>query len=335
VLIRLLIATLLVYGMSFSSAAVAEECPTYNFSEVFYADYYPNTPWASKGQKRLITWSSSATLINDEYVNRDFTLQEIDWLKTAISTWDVHLDSIEFSYIQSQSADLVIGFVPLVSAVNQPGAYGYWNAWWDANKIRYRGTIKLKSGSSFLDSKERFIHAVQHEVGNVLGLGDTRPNLSFESVLEDPWQIPFGPDALSDYDVGLVRQMYGESTCPSSWKTATQVEAEAKAKAEAEAEVKAKAEEEAKAKVEAEAKAKAEEEAKAKVEAEAKAKAEEEAEAEAKAKAEAEAKAKAEEEAGAEAKVAKKKSTITCTKGKKVKKVKAVKPKCPKGYKKK
>jgi hypothetical protein len=303
VLIRLLIATLLVYGMSFSSAAVAEECPTYNFSEVFYADYYPNTPWASKGQKRLITWSSSATLINDEYVNRDFTLQEIDWLKTAISTWDVHLDSIEFSYIQSQSADLVIGFVPLVSAVNQPGAYGYWNAWWDANKIRYRGTIKLKSGSSFLDSKERFIHAVQHEVGNVLGLGDTRPNLSFESVLEDPWQIPFGPDALSDYDVGLVRQMYGESTCPSSWKTATQVEAEAKAKAEAEAEVKAKAEEEA--------------------------------EAEAKAKAEAEAKAKAEEEAGAEAKVAKKKSTITCTKGKKVKKVKAVKPKCPKGYKKK
>ena len=321
-LIRLLIATLLVYGMSFSSAAVAEECPTYNFSEVFYADYYPNTPWASKGQKRLITWSSSATLINDEYVNRDFTLQEIDWLKTAISTWDVHLDSIEFSYIQSQSADLVIGFVPLVSAVNQPGAYGYWNAWWDANKIRYRGTIKLKSGSSFLDSKERFIHAVQHEVGNVLGLGDTRPNLSFESVLEDPWQIPFGPDALSDYDVGLVRQMYGESTCPSSWKTATQVEAEAKAKAEAEAEVKAKAEEEAKAKVEAEAKAKAEEEA----------------EAEAKAKAEAEAKAKAEEEAGAEAKVAKKKSTITCVKGKKVKKVKkvkGVKPKCPKGFKKK
>ena len=49
-----------------------------------------------------------------------------------------------------------------------------------------------------------------------------------------------------------------------------------------------------------------------------------------KAKAEAEAKAKAE----AEAKVAKKKATITCVKGKKVKKVMAVKPKCPSGYKK-
>jgi hypothetical protein len=311
VLIRLLIATLLVYGMSFSSAAVAEECPTYNFSEVFYDDYYPNTPWASKGQKRLITWSSSATLINDEYVNRAFTLQEIDWLKTAISTWDVHLDSIEFSYIQSQSADLVIGFVPLVSAVNQPGAYGYWNAWWDANKIRYRGTIKLKSGSSFLDSKEGFIHAVQHEVGNILGLGDIRPNSSIESVQEDPWQAPFGPTTLSDYDVGLVRQMYGESTCPSSWKTATQAEAEAKAKAEAEA--KAKAEAEAKAKAEAEAKAKAEAEAKAA----------------------ADLKAQQEAEAKANADAAKKKSTITCVKGKLTKKVTAVKPKCPKGYKKK
>ena len=66
---------------------------------------------------------------------------------------------------------------------------------------------------------------------------------------------------------------------------------------------------------------------KVKAEAEAKAKAE------AEAKAAAELKAKQEAEAKAKAGAAKKKSTITCTKGKKVKKVKAVKPKCPKGYK--
>jgi hypothetical protein len=102
---------------------------------------------------------------------------------------------------------------------------------------------------------------------------------------------------------------------------------------------KADAEAEAKAKAEAEAKAAAE--LKAKQEAEAKAKAEAEAEAEAKAKAEAEAKAaaelkaKQEAEAKAKAEAAQKKSTITCTKGKKVKKVTAVNPKCPKGYKKK
>jgi hypothetical protein len=100
------------------------------------------------------------------------------------------------------------------------------------------------------------------------------------------------------------------------------------AKAKADAEAKAKADAEAKAKADAEAKAKADAEAKAKTEAEAKAKAE------AEAKAAAELKAKQEAEAAAKAAAAKKK-TITCVKGKTIKKVTAVKPKCPKGYKKK
>jgi hypothetical protein len=83
------------------------------------------------------------------------------------------------------------------------------------------------------------------------------------------------------------------------------------------------------AKAEAEAKAKAEAETKAKAEAETKAKAE------AETKAAAELKAKQEAEAKAKADAAKKKSTITCVKGKLTKKVTAVKPKCPSGYKKK
>lgn len=89
------------------------------------------------------------------------------------------------------------------------------------------------------------------------------------------------------------------------------------------AELKAKQEAEAKAKVEVEAKAKAEQEAKAK------------AEEEANAKLEAESRAKAEAEAKAKLEALKKKSTITCVKGKLTKKVNAVNPKCPKGYKKK
>ncbi len=74
--------------------------------------------------------------------------------------------------------------------------------------------------------------------------------------------------------------------------------------------------------------------AKAKAEAEAKAAAELKAKQEAEAKAAAELKAKQEAEAAAKAAAAKK-ITITCVKGKTVKKVTAVKPKCPKGYKKK
>ncbi len=89
-----------------------------------------------------------------------------------------------------------------------------------------------------------------------------------------------------------------------------------------------KADLEAKAKAEAEAKVAAE--IKARQEAEAKAAAELKAKQEAEAKAAAELKAKQEAEAAAS-----KKKTITCVKGKTVKKVTAVNPKCPKGYKKK
>ena len=95
------------------------------------------------------------------------------------------------------------------------------------------------------------------------------------------------------------------------------------------AELKAKQAAELKAKQEAEAKAAAE--LKAKQEAEAKAAAELKAKQEAEAKAAAKLKAKQEAEAKA---AALKKTTITCIKGKLVKKVTAIKPVCPKGYKK-
>ena len=103
------------------------------------------------------------------------------------------------------------------------------------------------------------------------------------------------------------------------------------------AELKAKLEAEAKAATELKAKQDAEAAA-TKAATELKAKEEAEAVAELKAKQEAEAKAaadlKAKQEAEAKA-AALKKTTITCLKGKLVKKVTAVKPVCPKGYKKK
>jgi predicted nucleic acid-binding Zn-ribbon protein len=124
-----------------------------------------------------------------------------------------------------------------------------------------------------------------------------------------PWNAPYAALASTPCKVG-VYSMYPDKGL-SGVVLVTTFDAVRSAKAEAEAEAKAKAEAEAKAKAEAEVKAKAEAEAKAA--------------AELKAKQEAEAKAKAE--------AAKKKSTITCVKGKLTKKVTAVKPKCPKGFK--
>ena len=112
-----------------------------------------------------------------------------------------------------------------------------------------------------------------------------------------PWNAPYVALASTPCKVG-VYSMYPDKglsgvTLVTTFDAVRSAKAEAEARANAEAEVKAKAEAEAKAKAEAEAKAKAE----------------------------------------AEAKVAKKKTTITCVKGKLTKKVTAVNPKCPKGYK--
>ena len=124
-------------------------------------------------------------------------------------------------------------------------------------------------------------------------------------------------------------------------KAAAELKAKQEADAKAAAELKAKQEADAKAAAELKAKqesdAKAAAELKAKQEADAKA-ATEKAAAELKAKQEADAKAAAAKilaAAKAKAAAAKKKTTITCVKGKLVKKVTAVKPVCPKGYTKK
>ena len=105
--------------------------------------------------------------------------------------------------------------------------------------------------------------------------------------------------------------------------------------ADAQAAMELKAKQEAEAKAAAELKAKQDAEAKAAVELKAKQEAEAKAAAELKAKQEAEAKAAADKAAAAKAAAAKKMITISCIKGKTVKKVTALKPVCPKGYTKK
>jgi hypothetical protein len=244
--------------------AQAEDCPIYNFQSIFYDDYYPGTKWDNRGGIKNISWSANASVIHDEPAVRSFTPEELEWVRSAFQSWDEALDSVKFSETtQSTQAEIVIGYVALTSAVNQPGATGYWNAWWN-NNWRNRATIKLKVGNtSWFSVKSQFIHAVQHELGNVLGLGDIKPTNDFASTQEDSWQPPYGPVPLSDYDTGMIRQLYGESTCPSTFPNAVaKAAAELKAKQEAEAAT-AKAAAELKAKQEAELKAKQEAEAKA------------------------------------------------------------------------
>jgi len=251
---RIVLLVLVLLNILFPQQLVsAEVCPVYNFQSVFFEEYYPGTKWDNRSGNRSITWSANASVIHDESVTRSFTLEELEWIRTAFQSWDDALDSVKFTETpQSAQAEIVIGYVALTSAANQPGATGYWNAWWN-NNWRNRATIKLKvSNTSWFSVKNQFIHAVQHELGNVLGLGDILPTNDFASTQEDSWQPPYGPIPLSDFDIGLIRQLYGESTCPSSFpnaaaKTAAELKAKQEAEAKAAAELKAKQEAEAKA----------------------------------------------------------------------------------------
>ena len=118
------------------------------------SEEYYGTKWDNRNGIRNITWSANASVIHDESVTRSFTLEELDWIRNAFQSWDDALDSVKFTETpQSAQAEIVIGYVTLISAANQPGATGYWNAWRNDN-WRNRATIKLKVGKHNRETKQ-------------------------------------------------------------------------------------------------------------------------------------------------------------------------------------
>lgn len=188
----------------------ATECPTYDFPSLFFEDYFADTKWDNSSGARVIRWAPvvSGVLAGDT-VTRPFTATELDVVRSAFASFDAALDTIAFQEVALEQAEITIGWVNL----SVGGADGYWNARWSGARIRYVATIRLRDGSSTFRTNDGLRHGVQHELGNALGLGDIRPNPSFDSVQEDPWQAPYGPLTLSDFDRGMIRQLYGESTC--------------------------------------------------------------------------------------------------------------------------
>ena len=246
-----LVLVLVMLQVPAQQQAHAEVCPTYDFQSIFYADYYPDKRWETSSGMRVITWSANASVIKQEIVSRTFTPEEFEWIRSAFQSWDDALDTVKFSEItQSDQAEIVIGYTALADKPEK--AYAVWSASWPGG-WRVTATLRLKASlTNWFSDKNQFIHAVQHELGNILGLGDIKPTTEFTSTQEDTWQPPYGPIPLSDYDTGMIRQLYGESTCPSTFRN-PEVRAAAELKAKQQADAKAAAE--LKAKQEAEAKA--------------------------------------------------------------------------------
>lgn len=293
---------------SLNQTNASEECPKNDLVQIFSEEFFPGIKWDNSMGLRTLKWSPFPTSIRGIPVAKPFTEAELGYLQTSFDSWDFALSSFKFERVNDPTkADIIIGYTQLAEN-------GFWTVETERdeknNEFRVSGTIRISTTTPIVLTKEGFIEVAQSEIGNLLGLGDIQRSIDFDSVMLDPDLPPFGESALNDFDISLIRQFYGESTCKTAWPE------ELKSAKERLAAEKAQALSDAQAKADAEAKAKAEAEAAAA----------------AKAKAEAEEKARA-ELAATSAK--NKKITITCVKGKTVKKVTAVKPRCPAGYKKK
>jgi hypothetical protein len=312
-------------SVAVSPIATAEECPKNDLSTTFYEEYYGNIKWDNSKAPKEITWSTEVSSVDGAAIARKFTAQESDWLQESFDSWDLALDTINFKRVtDANSAKIQVGLV----AINNNG---FWTVE-QRGDYRYSGTIKLSTISPFLSTRNGFIEAAQSEIGNLLGLGDISESTSVDSVMKDPDTAPYGSIPLSDFDIDLIRQFYGESTCHSAWpqflkdgKAAAEAAVLAEKAATAAAVLAAQT-------AAAEALAKAAALAQAKLD-------DERREALIKMNQAAELARMAQEkvdraEIAAFKAALKNKKTITCVKGKTTKKVTGTPPKCPPGYKK-
>ncbi len=304
-----LVAGLFTFLPITNTIANAETCPEYNLQSLFFEEYYGDIKWDTSNAPRTLTWNAEGQIVEGIQVTRSFTEQENEWLKLSFESWDEALDSINFEYTNdATTADIKVGLVP--NRGNGSLDNGYWKVQ-EVGNFRAAGSIQLVATSPFVESKNGFIETAQSEIGNLLGLGDIRGSVDVDSVMKDPDTAPFGSLPLSDYDIDVMRQFYGESTCHSAWPKSLVAKKEALAKEIAEAKLKAEAEAKAAAEAEiANALNQSAVDSQAALE------------------------VKLRAEMAAEKKALSKKRTIICVKGKTTKKVFGVNPKCPTGFKK-
>jgi len=244
-LLAVLVIAPLLLPLSQAPKAVAEEkCRTFNFDQVFNFGYNKEFPtWTKPGVAKVITWATlDSGELNNKKVQRSFGDSAKGWLRTAFQSWDDALDSITFKEIEiGENPDIKVGWTQVLQLdyeslfnVKAP------------NDLRNSATIEFKHTSTFLIFKDNFIQAAQSDIGHILGMGYITPTIEFVSVMEWPFEAPYGQVPLGEFDASLIRAIYSESTCPSTFSPVIQAKIKeiesTKAAAEKEAAEKAEAE---------------------------------------------------------------------------------------------
>jgi len=236
-----------------------------------------------------------------------------------------------------------------VGAVNSSGLFTYYSNVSDDLTLAAPTEFETANVGDSVGQKDNWVEsfsgtsAATPVVAALFAIGKSiRPDASVSTLIRIARETAIDIEDVVVKDVKLiqfdsfVRMMLDDATFEQIAKI-TDAKAKQEADTKAAAELKAKQEADTKAAAELKAKqeadAKAAAELKAKQEADAKAAAELKAKQEADTKAAAELKAKQEADAKAKANSLTKKTTLTCVKGKLIKKVTGINPKCPTGYK--
>lgn len=192
----------------------AEVCKKIDLSSIFFEEYWAGHKWVESGQNKIITWTVNSKTIKDKTISRKFSQQEEDWIAISLKSWDDAIDSISFSKTNSDDADISIGIV----SIEDRNTLGYWTAW-ARDGIRFKATIELNNLVFQSIDKDSFTDIVKHEIGNALGLGDIDPRINIDSVQKEDEVGKSTSLHLSNDDIIMIRQVYGESTCQNSWKS--------------------------------------------------------------------------------------------------------------------
>ena len=207
------------------SSAHAEECPAVDLAKY---GLKVQSIWKPENKVRVITWASNAKVIGPDEVSQPFTASEEAWLVEAINSWGSVLESIAFVKVDgAQSPMLSIGYTKLTGGTyptaTTGGTFGLWGAKPEMNKaiIRLLDSAHQYPGFDLFATRESFVKALQNEIGNVLGvsdypLKDLGPGTHM-TIFDNSKSKKYGQVELNDLDASIIRQAYGESTCPSAF----------------------------------------------------------------------------------------------------------------------
>jgi hypothetical protein len=220
-----LIVLISVFNVGAISNSTAEECPKVDLAT--YGLKVLRT-WKTTQPVKIITWSSNSKVVAQDPVSEPFSATEEEWLNEALESWGSVIDSIAFVKVdQSQSPILKIGFTQLTGGTyptaTTGGTFGLWGALPDSNMaaIRLLDSAHRYPGFALFATRESFIHALQNEIGNVLGVSDydlkALGSGKYTTIFDNSKGRIYGQVEINDLDASIMRQAYGESSCPSAY----------------------------------------------------------------------------------------------------------------------